>query len=52
MTEKLHPIIELLRQDQRFNIEAYQFVREALSYAQEILKMPHQPAAGPRVIDI
>lgn len=45
MTEKIHPIIELLQQDQRFHLEAYQFVREALAYAQEILKMPHQPAA-------
>jgi uncharacterized repeat protein (TIGR04138 family) len=43
VTEKIHPIIELLQQDQRFHLEAYQFVREALAYAQEILKMPHQP---------
>jgi uncharacterized repeat protein (TIGR04138 family) len=42
VTEKIHPIIELLQQDQRFHLEAYQFVREALAYAQEILKMPHQ----------
>lgn len=40
VTEKIHPIVELLQQDQRYHIEAYQFVREALSYAQEILKMP------------
>jgi uncharacterized repeat protein (TIGR04138 family) len=39
VTEKIHPIVELLQQDQRFHIEAYQFVREALAYAQEILKM-------------
>lgn len=44
VTEKIHPIVELLQQDQRFHIEAYQFVREALAYAQEILKM--QPGAG------
>lgn len=42
VTEKIHPIIELLQQDQRYHLEAYQFVREALAYAQEILKMPHQ----------
>lgn len=42
MTDKIHPIIELLQHDQRFHLEAYQFVREALAYAQEILKMPHQ----------
>lgn len=40
MSEKIHPIVELLQQDQRYHIEAYQFVREALAYAQEILKMP------------
>ncbi|HBE70025.1 MAG TPA: hypothetical protein DDW52_17910 [Planctomycetaceae bacterium] len=40
MSEKIHPIVQLLQQDQRFHLEAYQFVREALSYAQEILKMP------------
>lgn len=39
-------MIELLKYDQRYHHEAYQFVREALAYAQEILKMPHQPAAG------
>ena len=40
MTEKIHPIVELLQQDQRFHIESYQFVREALAYAQDIMKMP------------
>jgi uncharacterized repeat protein (TIGR04138 family) len=39
-SEKIHPILELLQQDQRYHIEAYQFVREALSYAQDILKVP------------
>ena len=42
----MNQIIELLKQDQRFNLEAYQFVREALAYAQEILKMPHQAVAS------
>lgn len=40
VTDKIHPIVDLLQQDQRYHIEAYQFVREALSYAQEILKVP------------
>ena len=39
VTEKVHPLIELLQQDQRYHLEAYQFVREALAYAQEILQM-------------
>jgi uncharacterized repeat protein (TIGR04138 family) len=45
-TEKIHPIVELLQQDQRYHIEAYQFVREALAYAQEIMKMPSQGGEG------
>jgi uncharacterized repeat protein (TIGR04138 family) len=43
---KIHPIIELLQQDQRYRIEAYQFVRDALQYAQEYLKMPPQSGEG------
>ena len=46
MTEKIHPIVELLQQDQRFHIEAYQFVREALAYAQEIMKLPSEGGEG------
>lgn len=45
MSEKIHPIVELLQQDQRYHIEAYQFVREALAYAQEIMKLPAAPGA-------
>lgn len=43
-SEKIHPIVELLQQDQRYHIDAYEFVRQALSYAQEILKVPTTPA--------
>jgi len=32
--------MELLRQDQRYHLEAYQFVRESLAYAQEVLQLP------------
>jgi uncharacterized repeat protein (TIGR04138 family) len=39
MSRETHPIVRLLRKDSRFTIEAYQFVREALSYAQDILNM-------------
>jgi uncharacterized repeat protein (TIGR04138 family) len=46
MSDRTHPIIELLQQDQRYHIEAYQFVREALAYAQEILKMPAHGSEG------
>ena len=37
MTENQHPIFELLQQDPRYKLEAYQFVRDALSFAQEVL---------------
>jgi uncharacterized repeat protein (TIGR04138 family) len=47
VTEKIHPMLELLQHDQRFHLEAYHFVREALAYAQEILKMPPQTAGPP-----
>jgi uncharacterized repeat protein (TIGR04138 family) len=46
VSEKIHPIVELLQQDQRYHIEAYQFVRDSLAYAQEILKMPTQGGEG------
>jgi uncharacterized repeat protein (TIGR04138 family) len=46
MSEKSFQFVELLKQDQRYKVEAYQFVREALQYAQEVLTMPPQPTPG------
>jgi uncharacterized repeat protein (TIGR04138 family) len=49
MAEKTFPIVELLKEDPRYKLEAYQFVREALQYAQEVLDMPQQgssPVSG------
>jgi uncharacterized repeat protein (TIGR04138 family) len=40
MNEHILAIVELLQQDQRYHLEAYQFVRESLAYAQKIMKMP------------
>src|SRR6478672_1030646 len=37
MAEQAHPIVQLLRDDQRYKLEAYQFVRDGLAYAQEVL---------------
>ena len=34
-----HPILQVLKNDPRYKIEAYQFVREALSFAQEVMGM-------------
>ena len=32
--------MELLQNDHRYHLDAYQFVREALAYAQKVMKMP------------
>lgn len=42
-------LIQLLKDDPRYRLEAYQFVREALVYAQETLKMegPQEDATEP-----
>lgn len=37
MSEFPHPIYKVLHEDDRYSVEAYQFVREALSYAQDVL---------------
>lgn len=37
MTQQQHPMVHLLEQDPRYPLEAYQFVREALSYGQQVL---------------
>jgi uncharacterized repeat protein (TIGR04138 family) len=34
----LHPIVQVLRKDPRYTVEAYEFVRESLAYAQEVLR--------------
>lgn len=39
-----NPINDLIERDPRYCIEAYQFVREGLTYAQDVLQMgTHQP---------
>lgn len=38
----VHPLIALLEQDKRYKLEAYQFVRDALDYAQTVIHMPTQ----------
>lgn len=45
MDKRIHPLIELLRQDQRYHLDAYQFVRESLAYAQEVLQLPGDDSA-------
>jgi uncharacterized repeat protein (TIGR04138 family) len=37
MSDVQNPVTRLLQEDPRYRLEAYQFVREALSYAQDVL---------------
>lgn len=39
MAEPRHPVLELLKKDPRYKLESYHFVRDALSYAQDVLEM-------------
>ncbi|NLF72465.1 MAG: hypothetical protein GX575_25805 [Candidatus Anammoximicrobium sp.] len=39
MPAEEHPLVQLLKRDQRYRLEAYQFVREGLDYAQRVLGM-------------
>ena len=47
MSEEPHPMVQLLKEDPRYKFEAYQFVREALGYAQNTLKMGRQQEETP-----
>ena len=46
MAEFPHPIFQVLQDDPRYKLEAYQFVREALSYAQEVMGLGPAEGAG------
>ncbi len=39
MSAEEHPLVQLLNRDRRYRLEAYQFVREGLDYAQRVLKL-------------
>jgi uncharacterized repeat protein (TIGR04138 family) len=39
MSVEEHPLLQLLKRDPRYRLEAYQFVREGLDYAQRALGM-------------
>jgi len=47
MLDPSHPIAKLLKQDDRYAFEAYVFVFEALSYAQNTLKMGTESPSEP-----
>lgn len=42
MSGQPHPIVQLLERDSRYKLEAYQFVRDALAFAQDELGMGQQ----------
>jgi uncharacterized repeat protein (TIGR04138 family) len=47
MSDESYAIFELLRRDKRYKLEAYQFVREGLSFGQSIMDMGEiQQSAG------
>ena len=39
MNHSEHPIIRLMQADHRYKLEAYQLVRDALAYAQDVLEL-------------
>jgi uncharacterized repeat protein (TIGR04138 family) len=42
MLDPSHPIVELLKEDDRYSFDAYVFVFEALNYAQNVLQMGNE----------
>jgi uncharacterized repeat protein (TIGR04138 family) len=46
MTKPLPPILQLLRDDPRYKLEAYQFVREALDFAHSELGLGRSAPVG------
>ena len=46
MTSPLHAMRDLLAEDERFKLEAYQFIREALQYAHENINT--EPGIDPK----
>ena len=43
LVDPSHPLFQLLKQDRRYTLDAYLFVLEALSYAQETLGLGEEP---------
>jgi uncharacterized repeat protein (TIGR04138 family) len=44
LVDPKHPLFQLLQRDRRYTLDAYLFVLEALSFAQESLGMGQEPA--------
>lgn len=48
MSEDMHPLLRLLHDDPRFSLEAYQFVRDALTYAQDVMGLGEASGDDPQ----
>ena len=46
MPDEIHPLVKLLCEDRRYKLEAYQFVRAGLAYAQEELGLGSESSAA------
>ncbi len=46
MSDEIHPLIDLLQQDPRYTLEAYQFIRDALAHGQDVLGLADQAEEG------
>ena len=46
LVDPSHPLFRLLEQDRRYTLDAYLFVLEALSYAQETMGLGEEPPEG------
>ena len=47
IAKEFPPLLKLLREDRRYKLEAYQFVRTGLTYAQDVLELGQASAGGP-----
>ena len=48
MSQAPHPIKQLLQDDPRYRLEAYEFVRDALTYAHHELQLGESPPTDPQ----
>jgi uncharacterized repeat protein (TIGR04138 family) len=46
LVDPSHPLFQLLQRDRRYTLDAYLFVLESLTFAQESLGMGHEPESG------
>lgn len=52
MNDEIYPLYRLLKEDTRYPLEAYQFVRDALSFAQDDLDMGSESSSNPSSLNL